>query len=617
MARAWRLAAACGLVIAASACGAGNAGDDDVSDAGGSDSAACTAVVSFEPMMPTAPATIVARGDVFGASGVITYTWVVRRGGVDVPFTALDADSRDIQFDAPVAGIYDVELWVGGSCGPYRGGLNVMQPGANTRAIRLRFVPPTSIAAPPQERVITISGGADFAAGILTLDAGSVHPITVRTPQAAPVAAYLRFTSRATPDAIVESFSDTAGNASVRLVGGRYDVLVVPTTAALAPLTVVDWEPLSGALTVDGGSTLDGHVLDVGGAPVAMARVSVSSGSRVSTVATTGADGSFQLRWRDGAAVETITVVPPAGSDLPRLDASVELGGTAAITIRHAAVPTSDLAGTLVRVGGAPVASADVLVDVQRASAGTIRDAAGTTVLAQATGWHRRTIRTDATGRLPAVRLLDGTAAVFIAAAGPGAFASAATQAAAIAQAPRGMQTSNQKLKPIIEDALQLARKHGIDPGSRVAWQYIRPIAADEAQIVSAGGDSDIDEGKAGPAWSGSGFFITPDGYFLTNHHVATGDAKSPIKKNITFRVRILPETPNGTVIPASATITAGRQQRASAMSARWRSPPDNWCGYSWNRRSGASMRTVASSSIAAAFGSAPPRPWTVIASTS
>jgi len=108
-----------------------------------------------------------------------------------------------------------------------------------------------------------------------------------------------------------------------------------------------------------------------------------------------------------------------------------------------------------------------------------------------------------------------------------------------IASAPRGMQTSNQKIKPIMEDAVVLASKHGLALGQRGTWQYIRPHAEDEAQIVSAGGDSDIDEGKAGPAWSGSGFFISPDGYFLTNHHVATGDAKTKIKKNITFRVRM------------------------------------------------------------------------------
>lgn len=497
MGRAAQLAACCGLGIAAIACGAGGSGDDDVVDANGNDGAACTAVVSFEPMMPTAPATIVARGDVFGASGVITYTWVVRRAGADVPFIALDADSRDIQFDAPVAGIYDVELWVGGRCGPYRGALNVMQPGANTRAVRLRFVPPTSIAAPPQERVITVPGGADYAAGILTLDAGSVHPITVRTPQAAPVAAYLRFTSRATPDAIVESFSDVAGNASVRLVGGRYDVLVVPTTAALAPLTVLDWEPLSAALTVDGGATLDGRVLDASGAPVAMARVSVSSGRHVSTVATTGADGSFQLRWRDGAAVETITVVPPAGSDLPRLDASVELGGTAAITVRHAAVPTSDLAGTLVRVGGAPVASADVLVDVQRASAGTIRDAAGTTVLAQATGWHRRTIRTDATGRLPAARLLDGTAAVFIAAAGPGAFAS-------VSLPPGGTLDA---AAPVTITGRVLRAAGGVRAGARVRATLTGAIAHAGAPIPLA--STGVDGVFSLPVAAGAAYAIT------------------------------------------------------------------------------------------------------------
>jgi S1-C subfamily serine protease len=106
-----------------------------------------------------------------------------------------------------------------------------------------------------------------------------------------------------------------------------------------------------------------------------------------------------------------------------------------------------------------------------------------------------------------------------------------------IGHAPSGMQRTNKRVQAVVEDAFLLAGKHNV-PREAGRWNYIRPKPEDEDKIVSADGDSDIDEGKPGQAWSGSGFFITDDGYLLTNHHVATGDPKTRIKKNITFRVR-------------------------------------------------------------------------------
>jgi hypothetical protein len=418
-----------GTVFALSACGASGSGDDDgaIVDGGGGDaSTSCNAVVQFEPMMPVAPATIVARGDVFNASGIVTYGWQVRRLGVDVPFTPLDNDSRDIQFEATQAGVYEVWLEVGGMCAGFYGQLNVMQPGAQTRSVRLRLVPPSSVLAPPQERAIIIAGGADFSAGIVSLDAGNLFSLVVRTPAVEPVPAYVRFTSRATPDAVVETFSDATGALNARLVPGRYDVLVVPTNPALPPRAFLDWDPILGTLAIDNGITLGGSVLDAAGAPVAGARVSLTSGGVPSTVATTAADGTFSLRWREGSTVEKVTVVPPVGSDLPRLDAQVEIGAMMSIVIRHAAVASSDVGNTLVRVGGTPAASTDVLVDLALPMAGTIRDGGGTNVLAPAAGSHRITLRTDASGRLPAARFVDGTGSAFIASAGPGAIASIA-----------------------------------------------------------------------------------------------------------------------------------------------------------------------------------------------
>jgi S1-C subfamily serine protease len=105
-----------------------------------------------------------------------------------------------------------------------------------------------------------------------------------------------------------------------------------------------------------------------------------------------------------------------------------------------------------------------------------------------------------------------------------------------IAHAPPAMQQNNQTIKPIMEDAFILAGKYGIgrDGGN---WTYLPPSVEKED---AAGAPSEVaKEGKPGPAWSGSGFFVSADGYLLTNHHVATGDPKSAPLKNISFRVRL------------------------------------------------------------------------------
>ena len=105
-----------------------------------------------------------------------------------------------------------------------------------------------------------------------------------------------------------------------------------------------------------------------------------------------------------------------------------------------------------------------------------------------------------------------------------------------IAHAPPAMQQNNQKIKPIMEDAFILAGKYGVSRDG-ANWPYLPPTLDKEDETHAP--SEAAKEGKPGPAWSGSGFFVSADGYLLTNHHVATGDPKSPPQKNISFRVRL------------------------------------------------------------------------------
>jgi hypothetical protein len=392
------------LALALAGCGAEQLQPDQ-------DARACSLAVQVEPGDPVAPTTVTARATVTGPSGVFTYTWTVRHDGAAVAVTPRTPDSRDIDFIATTAGVYDVTLDVDGAgpeCTRWQGPVNVRDPGAMPGALRLRFAPAPTSGAPLQERTVIVPGGADFALGVLALDPGVVAPILVVDPGGQRVPSYVRLRSRATPDAVVELVTTAGGGERATLATGRYDVLVVPLVGGLAPAAIANWEPALGALTVGPGTPVTGHLQDETGAGLAGARIAIAGDDdgAPSTVATTASDGSFALAWQLGAGA-TLTVTPPAGSGRARLRVPLDqLAATRPLTIRYQpGHPIRDLTGTPTRIGGAAPPGGHALIAVELGAIATATDGL---VTVDATGTHRDQVALDSAGRLTSYRLTAG-----------------------------------------------------------------------------------------------------------------------------------------------------------------------------------------------------------------
>ena len=131
----------------------------------------------------------------------------------------------------------------------------------------------------------------------------------------------------------------------VRTLSQPHDVVVIPSSSALAPRKLT-WSGLSQpSFVIDAGSPITG-VVRHGTTAVAGAKVELSIDGVPSTIGTTAADGSFSLRGVPvPSATVTVEVTPPASLGLPRLEAAAafDLSQPVAITYSSTLLTRSGL----------------------------------------------------------------------------------------------------------------------------------------------------------------------------------------------------------------------------------------------------------------------------------
>lgn len=384
--RAWlAIAALTGAALIGAGCGADGYADDDDDDATDAGASACEVSFSFSPQSPRAPTTVVATGTIDGSGGVglESYVWTVMRGDTPIETSPRNADESEIEFDAAVAGPYFILLEGnvdGQACAPYSTTINVTDANANEVDFRLALIPPDGVAAPAQRQLVRVPGGADFDLGPRTLDSG-LAVAGVLQASSGVTAGYLRVVPTAEPALAMPSevFASAAGEFSLRLLAGAYDVLVVPDGDAIAPalLRGIEATALTGALSVPDSQRVTGTVVRADDSPVVGARVALTVAGVPSTIGLTDDSGAFEVRAHTGGAT-AVSVVVPDGS-LPGLELDAAAGLVAdpdtALTIRYVAgaAARSETFALLASDDSTPVVGARVtLLARPIAAAGTV-----------------------------------------------------------------------------------------------------------------------------------------------------------------------------------------------------------------------------------------------------
>ncbi len=393
------------IAIVLAGCGGSDAGQPitDSNPAGdgatGDGSPGCGVSVTFEPPMPFAFPGSRTRAvvHVSNAPGVLMYQWQVKRNGTTITYDPAAPDNSAVEFDTAIAAPYETMVMISGTsqqCPSSPFSVNVAVPGANSTQVRLRVYPPPTVAAPPSEKLVLVSGGADQTAGVVSIDPGLIATGTATTQ------AYLRFIPLAARDAYIEAFSGATGTFSVRVLNQAHDVLVVPIVAGFAPRLVTGWLPGSN-LTVDAGIAVTGTVRDQNNALLAGAKVQMTIGGVPTTLATTDVNGAFTVRSSVTTGAATIEVTPPATTGLPRLVASsAAFDFSSSITVAYSAAQIRDLSGSVVKRNTVAQPGAQVIVTGTIANAGTIGGVA-------ATGEVRASGTANGAGVLPSIRAPD------------------------------------------------------------------------------------------------------------------------------------------------------------------------------------------------------------------
>lgn len=477
---------ACALVALTACAGSGQDGVG-LSDGGTgtNDSFPAGCRLSFSPTLPEANAVMPIRVTVDPeAGGVFTFSWNVMRNGQPIAYTVESSTGDAIDFYAPVAGIYDVNVSITGSytpCPYVAESVTVAAPGANQNFYRLRAVPPPNVTAPPQEQVIQIAGGGDAVRDI-SLDPGVNANGTVRNgPGGSGVPAYVKFMPVGTPLAFTEMFTTATGTYATKLVGVAHDVIVIPQTTTLAPKKLT-WMPTTVNLVVGPGTSVAGTVRNPAGTALAGAKVQLLSDGVPSTLGTTDGSGAFSLR-ADFVPGEPITVrvTPPAASGLPRLEATgaFTLG---AMQIDYAAgLQTCDLGGTAVRRSATNQAGAKVtVVGPTVGTAGTVT--AGVTV--NATGHARVTATANNSGVLPSVLVPRSSTLSVVAQLGTNDFAVDALDTSACAV------TTIDAAAPVVRDGVTTRQDTSVIGGIRIEATPVGALALAGAQTIVATSDA-------------------------------------------------------------------------------------------------------------------------------
>jgi len=369
----------------------------------------CTMVITVSPPAPVLGDQVDLDGaiDKVDISGLETYGFTVTYAGNPVALDERDPfDGSRMSFTPAAAGPYRVVL--SGSVGALGCTdddltVNVTDPGANTTSFRFRFLPASGQPAPAQERYFDIPGGAAYDLGDVGLDNGIAVSGTV-SDGGGPLPGYLRIEPSGGGNA-TETFADFAGHFDTRVAAGAHDVLVVPDGAAMAPARLDGLSPAAlQDLVLGAGEPIAGTVVDPGGAPVAGAQVSLRVAGVPSTLATTDGSGGFVVQARPGGAT-SLTVTPPPGSGLPRLDVDESAGLVVAtgvdLTIRYASGVTSRTVSLAVRQsdGSTPAPAATVLwIAGPIAAAGSVIAGGGSPL--PAAGTVRLTAVADGSGQI-------------------------------------------------------------------------------------------------------------------------------------------------------------------------------------------------------------------------